>query len=235
MIIKKSIFVLILSLIICVPLRAQEQDLKREVTLYNPYKPSLSDARKLSFLPDINDTASVNPVFSYDVNSEAFNPTHSISPIKSASLLSDPLPKLYKSYVRLGLGNNSTPLAELSISNHRSKKGAAGIYAKHYSSNGKVPLENKQKVYAGFMDNDATVYGRKFFDKSYVDLTADFMQKVRYAYGYNTETPYEFLKKNIRLSYIDAGASLSFVSLNLDSADLSYDLGVSYDYFRNAG
>ncbi|HNY53324.1 MAG TPA: hypothetical protein PK727_07640 [Bacteroidales bacterium] len=235
MIIKKSIFVLILSLIICVPLRAQEQDLKREVTLYNPYKPSLSDARKLSFLPDINDTASVNPVFSYDVNSEAFNPTHSISPIKSASLLSDPLPKLYKSYVRLGLGNNSTPLGELSISNHRSKKGAAGIYAKHYSSNGKVPLENKQKVYAGFMDNDATVYGRKFFDKSYVDLTADFMQKVRYAYGYNTETPYEFLKKNIRLSYIDAGASLSFVSLNLDSADLSYDLGVSYDYFRNAG
>ena len=113
MIIKKSIFVLILSLIICVPLRAQEQDLKREVTLYNPYKPSLSDARKLSFLPDINDTASVNPVFSYDVNSEAFNPTHSISPIKSASLLSDPLPKLYKSYVRLGLGNNSTPLGEL--------------------------------------------------------------------------------------------------------------------------
>lgn len=205
------------------------------MTLYNPYKPSLSDARKLSFLPDINDTASVNPVFSYDVNSEAFNPTHSISPIKSASLLSDPLPKLYKSYVRLGLGNNSTPLGELSISNHRSKKGAAGIYAKHYSSNGKVPLENKQKVYAGFMDNDATVYGRKFFDKSYVDLTADFMQKVRYAYGYNTETPYEFLKKNIRLSYIDAGASLSFVSLNLDSADLSYDLGVSYDYFRNAG
>lgn len=235
MIIKKTIFALILTLIICMPLRAQGQDLNREVTLYNPYKPSLSDARKLSFLPEIIDTARIKPVFSYDVKSEAFTPTHSISPIKSASLLADPLPKLYKSYVRVGIGSNTTPLAELSITNHRSKKGAVGIYAKHYSSNGKVPLENKQKVYAGFMDNNATVFGKKFFDKSYLDLSADFMQKARYAYGYNTEVPYEFLKKNIRLSYLDAGARLSFASLNLDSADLSYDLGVSYDYFRNAG
>jgi len=235
MIIKKTIFAIILSLIVCAPLRSQVQDLKREVTLYNPYKPSLTDARKLSFLPEIIDTTSVNPVFLYDVNSEPFNPTHSISPIKSASLLSDPLPKLYKSYVRVGIGSNTTPLAELSIANQRSKKGAVGIYAKHYSSNGKVPLENKQKAYAGFMDNDATVFGRKFFDKSYLDLSADFIQKARYAYGYNTEVPHEFLKKNIRLSYLDAGASLSLASLNLDSADLSYDLGVSYDYFRNAG
>lgn len=235
MIQKKTIFALILAFLVCVPLLAQEQDLKREVTLYNPYKPSLSDARKLSFLPDINDTVSVNPVFRYDVKSEPFSPTHSISPIKSASLLPDLLPKLYKSYVKVGLGSNTTPLAELSITNHRSKKGAVGLYAKHYSSNGKVPLENKQKVYAGFMDNDATVFGRKFFDKSYLDLSASFVQNARYAYGYDTEVPYEFLKKNIRLSYLDAGARFAFASLNLDSADLSYDLGVSYDYFRNAG
>ena len=44
-----------------------ESDLKREVTLYNPYKPSLADARKKSYLPEINDTARVYPVFSYDV------------------------------------------------------------------------------------------------------------------------------------------------------------------------
>jgi hypothetical protein len=235
MIIKKTIFVLILAMIVCLPVRAQQEDLKREVTLYNPYKPSLSDARKLSFLPDIIDTASINPVFSYDVNSDPYNPTHSISPIKSASLLADPLPKLYKSYVKVGMGSNTTPLGELSITNHRSKKGAVGIYAKHYSSNGKVPLENKQSVYAGFMDNDASVFGRKFFRNSYLDLSADFIQKARYAYGYNTEAPYEFLKKDIRLSYLDAGAKFSLASLNLDSADLSYDLGVSYDYFRNAG
>jgi hypothetical protein len=214
---------------------SQESDLTREVTLYNPYKPSLSDARKKSYLPEINDTARIYPVFTYDVDSRPYNPTYPINPIKSASLLSDALPKLYKSYVRVGIGNNNTPLAELSITNHRSKQGAVGFYAKHYSSNGRVPLENKQKVFAGFMDNDVSLFGKKFFRNSYIDLSADFLQNVRYAYGYDTEVPFEFIKKNIKLNYYDAGGRFSFASLNLDSADLAYDLGVSFDFFHNAG
>ena len=151
--IKRNIIIFFLITVFFLPVKSQvnkqESDLKREVTLYNPYKPSLADARKKSFLPEINDTARVYPVFDYDVKSKPFSPTYTISPIKSASLLSDPLPKLYKSYVKIGIGNNNTPLAELSITNHRSKKGAVGFYAKHYSSNGKVPLENKQKAICG--------------------------------------------------------------------------------------
>ena len=184
--IKRTIFAVALPVLFIFPAVAQEaneaQDLKREVTLYNPYKPSLSDARKKSFLPEITDTAKVNPVFSYEVSSKAFTPVYTISTIKPASLLSDPLPKLYKGYLRLGLGNNNTPLGELSVTNQRSKKGAVGIFARHYSSNGKVPLENKQKVFSGFMDNDATVFGRKFFREGYFDISADFLHRSRYAY-----------------------------------------------------
>ena len=72
-------------------------------------------------------------------------------------------------------------------------------------------------------------------DKSYIDLSADFLQKTRYAYGYNTEVPFEFLKKDIRLNYYDVGGKFSVASLNLDSADLSYDLGLSYDFFQKRG
>jgi hypothetical protein len=235
--IKKTIILTFLIVIIIFPATAQEkkanQELKREVTLYNPYKPTLADAKKKSYLPEINDTARVTPVFSYDFVSRPFTPTYTINPIKPASLLSDPLPRLYKSYVRVGFGNNNTPLAELSITNHRSKKGAVGMYLKHYSSNGKVPLENKQRVPAGFMDNDASLFGRKFFRKSYIDLSADFLQKTRYAYGYNTAEPYTFVKKDIKTGFYDAGAAASFASLNLDSTDFSYDFGLAYDYYRN--
>ena len=175
-----------------VPVNAQAKkqgtELKREVTLYNPYKPALPDVKKKSYLPEINDTAMVNPSFSYEVVTTPFSPAYSISPIKAASLMSDPLPKLYKSYVKAGLGSNNTPFLELSIANHRSKKGAIGFYAKHYSSNGRVPLENRQRVFAGFMDNDATLFGKKFFRKNLLDLSANFTQKIRYAYGYDTES-----------------------------------------------
>ena len=178
--IRKTILI-ILTASFLFSLSAQEREgetqLKREVTLYNPYKPSLPDFRKKSFLPDIVDTMSVSPSFLYDIKTTPYSPTYPISSIKPASLLPDPLPKLYKSYIKLGLGSNNTPLAELSITNGRSKRGALGLYAKHYSSNGRVPLENDQKVFAGFMDNDATLFGKKFFRKSTLDASLDLCRK----------------------------------------------------------
>ncbi|MDP4222460.1 MAG: hypothetical protein Q8868_04030 [Bacteroidota bacterium] len=234
----RRILIILLILTFLLPVTGQVKkegsELKREVTLYNPYKPSLADARKKSYLPEINDTTSVKPIFTYNVISSPFTPTYQINPIKSASLLSDPLPKLYKSYVKAGLGNYNTPYGELSITNLRSKKGAIGFYAKHHSSNGNVTLVNSQKVPAGFMDNNASMFGKKFFSKSIFDISADFIQKNRYAYGYNTETPYDFIKKDIKLGYFDIGADASFSSLNLDSTDFSYRFGIHYDYFKYA-
>ncbi len=213
-----------------------ENDLKREITLYNPYKPSLADFKKKSFLPEINDSVKIRPQFSYKVVSQPFSPEFSISTIKPASLLSDPLPKLYKGYVKLGFGNYSTPLAELSITNHRSKKGAIGLYARHFSSNGKLPLKYvPEKVFAGFMDNEASLFGKKFFKSSILGISVDYLQKNRYAYGYKTDDPaYLYLapKKDIKTRFYDVGAKASFSSLNLDSTELSYDFSLSYDYFN---
>lgn len=221
-----------------IPLRGQikqeETTLKREVTLYNPYKPSLPDVRKKSYLPHIIDSLTVNPTFNYEIVTTPYSPQYTISPIKSASLLPDPLTKLYKSYVKLGFGNNNTPLAELSVTNERSKRGAAGFYAKHYSSNGKVPLENKQKIFAGFMDNDASLFGKKYFRNSTLDLSADLVHRTRYAYGYDTENMlYNPGIKDIMMNYYDIGARASYSSDNLDSTEMAYDFGISYDYFHN--
>ncbi len=134
---QRIIIIISLILPIVVPVCAQEsrQDMKREVTLYNPYIPSLSDFKKKSFLPVITDTSKVRPDFTYKVNTSAFFPEYPISPIKAASLIPDALPKLYKSYLNLGIGTYISPLAELSITNERSKKGALGFYARHFSTN----------------------------------------------------------------------------------------------------
>jgi len=213
----------------------QETGLKREVTLYNPYKPSLPVSKKRSFLPVMTDTAKVKPVFRYDVNAEPFMPAYTISPIKAAALLPDPLPKLYKSYVNIGLGNYITPLAEISITNERSKKGTIGFYGRHFSSSGKIELQNSKKVFAGYMDNDASLFGRKFFKKNLLEGSVDLLQKTRYAYGYDTSiTNYSALKQDIRLNYTNIGAKASFSSITLDSTNFSYDFDLSYNFFTNA-
>lgn len=237
--VNKNLVITLLIFLLIVPVNAQiknqETGLKREVTLYNPYKPSLPVVKKRSFLPDMNDTTKVRPDFKYDINTTPFMPEYLISPIKAASLLPDPLPKLYKSFVNFGLGNYFTPLAELSISNERSKKGAIGLYARHFSTNGKVPLKNDKKVFAGYMDNDVSLFGKKFFRKNLLEGSLDFSQKIRYAYGYDTSfMDYNPTKKEIRLGYDNVGAKLSFASSTLDSSSLSYDFDLRYDFFHQS-
>lgn len=214
----------------------KEQDLRREITLYNPYKPSLADFKKKSYLPEIDDTVRVIPRFSYNVLSRPYSPEFSISTIKPAALLSDPLPKLYKGYVKLGLGNYATPMAELSISSHRSRQGAIGLYGRHLSSFGKLPLRFfPERVFAGFMDNEASIYGKKFLGNSILGLSVDYDQKTRYAYGFKTDEPayiYKPDKKEIKTGYYDVGVKAVFSSANLDSADFSYDFSLSHDYFN---
>src|SRR5664279_4163430 len=204
--IKRNLIILsiiIFSLSATAQVKKQETGLKREVTLYNPYKPSLPDSKKRSFLPEISDTSKIRPVFHYDVRTTPFLPEYTISPIKAAALLPDPLPKLYKSYINVGLGNYLTPLAEISITNERSKKGTIGFYARHFSSNGNIALQNMKKVFAGYMDNDASLFGRKFFRNNVFESSLDFAQKTRYAYGYDPAAPatYSPSKKDIRRGY----------------------------------
>ncbi len=232
---KRILIILPLIFLACLPASSQadQQDLDREVTLYNPYKPSLPEFRKRSFLPDIKDTSKLRPEFTYDVTTTPFSPEYTISPIKPAALLPDPLPKLYKSFVKIGLGTHVTPMAELSITNERSKKGAIGIYGRHFSSNGSVRLQNNDNAFAGYMDNDVSLFGKKFFRENLLEGSIDFNQKLRYAYGYDTSVveTYDPDNKAIRMGYNNFEADISFASLTLDSTSYSYDFDLNYDYF----
>lgn len=235
---KRNLLLPALILLLIFPVNAQvnKQDeiLKREVTMYNPYKPSLSDSKKRSFLPDMNDTMKVRPEISYDIKTKPYFPVYTINPIKPAALLPDPLPRLYKSFVNVGIGNYLTPLAEISITNERSKKGSVGFYGKHFSSNGDVELQNGKDVFAGYMDNDVSLFGRKIFDKSLLSGSVDYTQKTRYAYGYDTSVVnYNPGKDDIRMSYYNVGAKASLSSLSMDSSLFSYDFDIYYNYFHN--
>jgi hypothetical protein len=235
---KRTLIISAFTLICFFPLTAQvkkqESVLKREVTLYNPYKPSLPVVQKKSYLPDMRDSISITPDFKYEIKTDPFLPEYTISTIKAATLDPDPLPKLYKSYINLGMGNYITPMAEVSITNERSKKGSIGFYARHYSTNGKVELQNKNKVFAGYMDNDASLFSRKFFRKNLLEGSVDFGQRRRYAYGYDPYQTYEPANKEIRIDNYNLGAKATLSSTTLDSSSFSYKFDIHYNYFHNS-
>ena len=237
--INKNLVISLLLFLLLVPAMAQtkkqEPGLKREVTLYNPYKPSLPEFNKRSFLPDMNDTLKIRPDINYEIITIPFTPEYLISQLKPASLLPDPLPKLYKSYVSLGLGNYNSPLGEISITNQRSKKGAFGFYGRHFSTNSDIKLDNDYRAYAGYMDNDVSVFGKKFFRRSIIDGSIDFKQRMRHAYGYDTSIFFIVpQRKETRLNYNNIGANAGFASSTSDSSRLSYEFDLNYNYFTQS-
>jgi len=209
----------------------QENQLIREVKLYNPFKPSLSKEIKINFLPDMNDTTVVEPEFQYFVTARSFMPEYKPRPISAARLQPDPLPKLYKGYINVGFGNYFTPIGELSLTTERSRDKILGFYGGHISSFGKVRLDNDENVYAGYMDNTARLFGTKLFRRTALKANIGFDHLRRTAYGYDPEiiTPLETGKDSLQINYLNPSAEIRFYSTRLDSAQMAYDAKIYYN------
>jgi hypothetical protein len=216
--------------------QTQEATIKRSVTLYNPYKPTLQDATKRALLPAADDTSKVRIDFTYDFVPGTFVPEYKISPIKAASLSPDPLPELQKGYVNLGFGTYLTPFLEVSLTNDRSKDHTIGLFTRSYLSGGRMTLENDDIVYTGFMDNQALLYGKKYYKRSRLDSDIDFRQMSRYAYGYDTDiTGWEPERDEIRSVYYDLTGRVRYFTMEPDSSDLNWDATLKYNLFSRAG
>jgi len=212
------------------------QQISRDVVVIKPYEPTISDAVKINDLPRNDDTAAVSPSFVYNILPVRLKTDFEPKPIKPAKM-SIPLAELYKSYIKLGLGNYYTPLAEYGYSSLRSKDYMIGAYLMHKSSHSKIKLDNEDKVPAGYSTNKVEVSGKKIYDNA--DLAGNIRLNsdgIHY-YGYNTElftdTFPEIRGKDIRQRYFLFGTSAGIYSTGHDSSHLNYGIGLQYDFFSD--
>lgn len=224
----------ILSILI-VPLIAQE--LKKEIYVVSSYKPKLADAEKISSMPVVDDTIKLETQSDYNLLPSRVKTDYMLRPIKPAKMVGTPLDKLYKSYLKLGIGNYLTPLAEYSIQNLRSKEYAVGAYIFHKSSYNKLELDNGAKVPAGYGRTEMSGYGKKFYKN--VNLTADLgmnTHRVRH-YGYNTENFPDSIpepeREDIKQSFFHVYGAAGVYSANADSGALNYSLNLKGDYYQD--
>ncbi len=211
------------------------QDLNKEVYVVRPYEPTLSDAVKFNFLPQNTQVETTIPHFDYSIAPKKLESAFTPDLIKPAKTVATSLPKIYNSWLKVGLGNYATALAELNISNVRSKQYAYGLYFYHKSSSGKVTLANDEKVPSGYGLDNVKLYGRSIYPK--MKLTGD----VRFDhhgfnyYGYNTNLYLDSLpdldKDSLKMQTYTAGLDIGLASTYTDSSHLNYNLDLHYDYF----
>ena len=80
----------------------------KEYIIVKDYKPVLGESLKISESPEGDTTTSNPPEMEYSIRSRKASTDYETSVIKAVNIKDEQLDKLYRSYVRLGLGNYTT-------------------------------------------------------------------------------------------------------------------------------
>jgi hypothetical protein len=210
----------------------KDKKIEKDVKVVQPYEPTVNEAFKLNTPPVFDDTVKVTPSVSYWIHTRRIDNTFEPKPISAAKLVPDPLPPLQKGYLKLGYGTRFTPLAELYITNTRSKKYAYGLAFDHLSSGGKVKLENDEKVFAGYAHTNANLFYNRFYRRSTFSSELFCNLDKVYDYGYNPDSVFDLSKNDIKQNYLTIGAKFKYLSNHNDSSRIQYILENEDAYFN---
>jgi len=199
------------------------------------FQPTIADAYKINDIPVVKDSVPPAPQLSYGINSKKVFTAFTLPRLKSAKMVGEPLTKLYSSLVKIGGGNYNTPYAEIFCNNLRSKEASYGIHLKHLSS--KATYDGFG--FGGFSDNEAGLYGKRFFRKHTLSGNLDYIRNAMHYYGYDTSV---YNKTDIigttKQRYSTFLGNTSLKSHYTDSDRANYQTALSYynitDYYKTS-
>ena len=200
-------------------LSAQENKEKlgdKEYIIIKDYKPVLGESFKISDSPEGDTSLSTPPGMEYNIRSKKITSEYELSTIKAIKIKEELLAKLYRSYLKLGLGNYTTYAGDFYINALRSKKGALGLALNHFSGNPGLSDAGP----AGFSESHAGVYGKYFLDNSTFSGKVDYNRDVVHYYGYDADTIIS--KDDLKQRFNKFGMQVALSSNYLSQNHLDY-------------
>lgn len=233
----KSILLTGAFAVMCLFGNAQEQrDLKKEVKVRTNFKPKIKKAKRIGEMPNVKDTLSSKKKFDYSIRSKSLNVNFKPGSIKAAKMTSAPQKKLNGHSFDLAAGNYATLFADYRYNNLKSKKTDFGLHLQHYSSNGELESDDRGKMKPDWKEFLAEVYGNHYLDDAKLSSRVFYKQKSFNYYG-STLTDETFGRINL-LNYKDqrfntVGVNTAYETLNKGINDLTYKIGVDFEYFND--
>ncbi len=233
----KSILLASAFVIMCLFGQAQEQrDLKKEVKVRTNFKPKIKKAKRIGEMPNIVDTVMVKNNFDYSIRSKSLDVNFKPGSIKAAKLTAVPQKKVHGHSFDLAAGNYASLFVDYRYNNLDSKKTDFGVHLQHYSSNGKLKLDNGNKVSPDWKEFLAEVYGNHYLDN--VKLSSRIFYKHKAFNFFGSPLADQLAGKNSIFDYNNQGfnhigLNVNYETLNKDAKDLNYKLGVNIEYFTD--
>ena len=128
------------------------------------YQPTIINAKKIEFQPEINDTLKLEADLNYSFIDKTVPVYFQVEPIAAARIKGEPLVKLYNGYARLGVGNAMVPFGEVYYSNLRSKKYALGGHASYFNQRELNRIEGSEMSKA-----HVELFGKRFWKTNTLD------------------------------------------------------------------
>ncbi|MRT93266.1 hypothetical protein [Ancylomarina sp. 16SWW S1-10-2] len=230
----KSILLTGVFVVMCLFGYAQEdRDLKKEVNVRTNFKPKIKKAKRIGEMPNVVDTLNFKKQFDYSIRSKSLNVDFKPGSIKAAKMTSAPLKKAHGHSFDLAAGNYATLFADYRYNNLNSKKTDFGLHLQHYSSNGKLELDNGRKVDPDWSEFLAEIYGNHYLSDAKVSSRIFFKNKSFNYYGSSLYDQGRNIFDYDKQRYNLVGLETSYETLNRDAKDLSYKLGVELEYFTD--
>lgn len=217
-------FVLILFFCSITMMRSQTNMNDINFQAESEFQPTIKDAVKFTELPEIRDTVLRIKNANYSIVSNPLFPKYAVAPIAPAKMQNEPLTKLYHSLLKVGYGPiYNMPYGEAWFNSTRSRDMAYGVHYKHFSS-----MSQLQDVgYSGFSDNEAELFGKKFYKKHTLSGDLNYKRNVVHYYGFDTINKIkdkDFTKQRFQLFE----PSVTLQSHYTDSSKINHMIKLSY-------
>jgi hypothetical protein len=179
---------------------------------------------KQSDLPEISDTVKKIDKITYTIQSTPMITDYKVEPIPQAKMVNEPLSKLYYSLIKLGFGNYTMPYGEIFLNNLRSKEAVYGFRYKHLSSTATLD----KLGFSGFSDNEASIYGKKFYKKHTLTGDFDYKRNVVHFYGYPDSLINGEDRSFTKQRFNTFDARLNLMSHYTDSTKTNHDVHLNF-------
>jgi len=204
---------------------------REEITVVAPYQPVISDAFKINQSPEPEDSVVVKKTFQYSILSKTLPTPFSPEPLKPARLAGEPLDKLYRNYLRAGMGNYRTPMLEYYYNSLRSKELNYGLKLNHLSSAGEIDGYGFPGTSRNMLGFHLHRIGRK---GNTLASEVSYQRDVVHFYGFPLEgTAVEPERDDYRQRYSDVGARVRWYRHARDPRKLQHDMALSVSHLSD--
>ena len=186
----------------------------------------IEPAYRIALSPRIVDTTIKTAIVEYPLLSLKYEAQAMVEQINPASIKTvDKLSRAYKTYIKLGVGTELMPIGEVFFDADRSRKYIYGAHAKHLSSFGNI----KEYAPSSFDRTRLSFYGG-INERRYA-LRGDVSYNTQGLHYYSVSDNLGLERDSIAQRYSDFGIKAMFKSIKKDSANLNYQIGLSYNNY----